>query len=1031
MKYNRFIIFVLLSLVCTVAEAVTAYPYPITKTLSDGRTVSIQKHGDEFFHYTSDANGYIVAQKENGDYYYARYDATDGKLRLSGDLIGTTSLERTREIPEICRRRASERRAAWQASLPKPNVSQGLTRSSGSPEILVLLVAYTDCGFTLPNPNQRFDKLFNEYGYSENQASGSVADYFRDNSNLLFEPQFVVKGPYTLPSVRSYYGQNDADGDDMRPKQMVIDALLEASRDGVDLFRFDTDKDGVLDNVLLIYAGQNEAAGGPEESIWPHRWVVGQSAGGIQVEDYCCSSELDFNGEQAAIGTFCHEFAHTLGLWDMYDADGSESGGDCAGLGVLSLMANGNYLNNSRTPPNLNVYERYMLGWGNLMEIKSEGTYRLACLSPTYSMGYTCRTDNENEFFVFENRQLRGWDTYIPGHGLLIYHVDRSQNMVYESRTAEEAWSRNLINAAPSHLCMYVVEADVAPNFREAFFPGKNAAHQEFASWTQPMAKSWSGTPLSVALTQITEQNAEIRFEAVPEKITYVNGTVRDINNDPIAGVTIVLQQKNTAQNAKGLRSMVLRSAANYSTTSDALGNYIIQNVAPGSYLLVAKKSGYIESVQEIEMPSGLIKDILLLKEQEQFYDKSLSWYTGGNYSYIGLGGSPFRMSVYWSPEDLAGCEHSQIGAVRLYIGEGRPSLIVKLLINDQEKASRTVSGDELTDYAYHRIDFMEDSVFLAPDDDLRIAVNVSGYPSDAYPMGVAKGPAVLEKSALIWNQNNWVSLVDLNPDLDVHWMLKADLYRQADFVPLNAFALTEHQMDMKVGDNHILMTEYDPLNATNRSIEWTSSDPKILEVSRVGKVKALREGKAFVKASVKNESFTDSCEIRVFPTMESGMFTQASQHAMYLSWRLLNDETRVRIESATGKGEDVRLYTTKDSWICIDSLTENTQYVVSLEAYKEDSLWDSHTLRLFTKARRTAKYMALGTAVFDHLDGKAMLLDVWNPVESIQAIEWYVDEQPVQPPLLPLSPGEHRLKAVVRMAKDGSEIIQRKMVIE
>ena len=44
----------------------------------------------------------------------------------------------------------------------------------------------------------------------------------------------------------------------------------------------------------------------------------------------------DFPGD-FAVGTYAHEFGHTLGLVDLYDPQ-------AAGLGFFSLMALGNYL---------------------------------------------------------------------------------------------------------------------------------------------------------------------------------------------------------------------------------------------------------------------------------------------------------------------------------------------------------------------------------------------------------------------------------------------------------------------------------------------------------------------------------------------------------------------------------------------------------------------------------------------------------------------------------------------------------------
>ena len=43
---------------------------------------------------------------------------------------------------------------------------------------------------------------------------------------------------------------------------------------------------------------------------------------------------------------------------------------------------------------------------------------------------YQINTTTTNEYFLIENRQKQGFDTYIPGNGMIIYHVHSGVNQV-------------------------------------------------------------------------------------------------------------------------------------------------------------------------------------------------------------------------------------------------------------------------------------------------------------------------------------------------------------------------------------------------------------------------------------------------------------------------------------------------------------------------------------------------------------------------------------------------------------------------
>ncbi len=452
--------------------AVPAYPYPVKIKQADGTEITVRLRGDEFFHYKSTLDGYPLKPDDAGILYYAQFDS-DGNLVSTS--VRATEIEKRSAIekkfiqsiqpnPVISKlsKKAKVLRSKRLVSGSVPQKSYPLT---GSPRSLVILVNFSDIKFVTPNPQLAFTNLLNQAGYSTNGGTGSAKDYFHDSSNGNFIPQFDVVGPVTLSNTEATYGTNDASGMDVNPRQMVIDACTLASDAGVDFSQYDTDKDGIVDNVFIYYAGFNEAEDNSstninKNTVWPHRWTLADYStkfNGVSVYDYACTSELKgYTGtNMCGIGTFCHEFGHVLGLPDFYATNAATH----HTLSLWDIMDYGPYLNGGRTPCGYSSYERFFLNWLVPTELKVSDDYSLASLLSSNKAYLISQNGNHNlnganpspvEFFMLENRQKSGWDTYLPGHGMLITHV------FYDQAT----WADNSPNNDPNAMGVDIVEAD-------------------------------------------------------------------------------------------------------------------------------------------------------------------------------------------------------------------------------------------------------------------------------------------------------------------------------------------------------------------------------------------------------------------------------------------------------------------------------------------------------------------------------------------------------------------------------------------
>lgn len=508
--------------------AIPAYPHPLNVKLPDGSYITLRIYGDEYYHYKTTVDGYMVEQSKDGYYYYT-HESGSGVRTLSKVRAHNPAQRTSQELLSLGRTSKAVRpshvvRQLRQDKMNRMNRVFKAFNATGTPKVLILLVNFQDVKFTVPNPQQAFDALSNQTGYSENGAIGSARDYFRDNSQGKFDPEFVVYGPVTVSQNVEYYGGNDAEGNDLNPGQMVLEACKEAANSGLDLKQFDTDNDGVLDNVFIYYAGHNEAELADASTIWPHRFSLGGvviPGSDLAVADYACTSELKnaSGNEMCGIGTFCHEFSHVLGLMDAYDTD-YDVNGRAGGLFSLSLMSTGGYNNNGKVPPYMNVVERSIIGWMEFKDLMVDGEYSLSPVND--NEGYRIATNNDGEYFALENRDMSSkWDQYIDGEdkgdGLLIYHVDRSLNEVL-GNTARKRWEDNTLNAVASHPCFRFIPAQGDVNYtptapgRDMFYPGSaNVVSRNFVAW--------SGEILPDNLKNITLQGKKICFKYNSEPV--------------------------------------------------------------------------------------------------------------------------------------------------------------------------------------------------------------------------------------------------------------------------------------------------------------------------------------------------------------------------------------------------------------------------------------------------------------------------------------------------------------------------------
>lgn len=533
---KRIIIFSLL-VVCFVQTtfAIPAYPKPLKVKQADGSWLTIQMRGDEHGHYVLTSDGIpVVFNARQRNYEYA--DWKDGKVQASGIKAAEAS-ERTAKVKAFVKSQdksailESFKRARLQQLQQTLSSRRNVSLKVGSnpqkeklnnfPTIgevhsLVILVQFADTKFSTvgSDAHQFFNNMLNEPGFTySNGANGSARDFYLNSSNGRFQPKFDVIGPVTLPEKYSYYGANKGSSVDnpVRLEEFVREACTLADP-SVDFSQYDHNQDGFIDNIYFFYAGKGEADSGDGNAIWPHSAYYSDMAkdaglsetslklNGVEVGNYTCSNEINgtlITPQPAGIGTFVHEFGHVLGLADHYDVN---YGITTFAPGSFDTMAQASYNNNGNTPAAFSAYERACLGWIDLTVLKN-GVDTLNVLPDLNDSNKAyvvpVRGTNDAEYFIMENRQQKGWDAFIPGHGMLLWHID------YDAK----AWEKNELNITGNHQRVDIVEADnkLTDNTRAGDpFPGTSNV-------TQCNLTSWAGGKV-MSLDDIEEKDGVINL---------------------------------------------------------------------------------------------------------------------------------------------------------------------------------------------------------------------------------------------------------------------------------------------------------------------------------------------------------------------------------------------------------------------------------------------------------------------------------------------------------------------------------------
>lgn len=365
-----------------------------------------------------------------------------------------------------------------------------LTEVRGHKHILVLPVLYKD---TTTNPYDISVLTTELFG----GGPSTLSAYYHENSYGFLSVDGVVKPWTRLSHDESYYAGTPFKAEDnsiqpcfgvCRENSKVAELVEEAARanddpalwghfdnDGPDDKENTIDDDGKVDFVVIVHPGKGaECQNGAKVALWSHQDLLSnwanhnafatktksnsKNGGNIEVDDYVLVPSVACDGvTPIQIGVIAHEFGHSLGLPDLYDTSRNPKS---EGLGNWDLMAGGSWGgdgNSPEMPVHMSAWSKAYLGWVKPKDITQDlGPITLAPYESTPSEPkvylITIKSNIANMYYLISNRQKIGFDSKLPGSGLLILRVNEGK--------LKDGLSNNNLNTDPNDMGVSVVEAD-------------------------------------------------------------------------------------------------------------------------------------------------------------------------------------------------------------------------------------------------------------------------------------------------------------------------------------------------------------------------------------------------------------------------------------------------------------------------------------------------------------------------------------------------------------------------------------------
>ncbi|WP_121355246.1 M6 family metalloprotease domain-containing protein [Flavisolibacter nicotianae] len=283
----------------------------------------------------------------------------------------------------------------------------------GAIRVAVVLVDFPDKKIT--QTKKHYEELF----FSD--KSGSVRDYYKEVTGKAVSIEGQVIGPITLPrKLREYANGASGTGSAQPNARTMAEDAAKIAVTKMDFSKYDNDGNGYVDAFVVIHAGRGAEETASKWDIWSHKWLLPKvfNAGTVNIYAYLTVPE------DCKLGVCAHELGHLLfGFPDLYDTDYSSEG-----VGDWCLMGGGSWNGNGNTPAHPCAWCKAQQGWAMVInQVKNEDKVKIDPVQKSKTVYRLWKGGIlSNEYFLVENREQKNYDKFIPGGGLLIWHIDDS-----------------------------------------------------------------------------------------------------------------------------------------------------------------------------------------------------------------------------------------------------------------------------------------------------------------------------------------------------------------------------------------------------------------------------------------------------------------------------------------------------------------------------------------------------------------------------------------------------------------------------
>lgn len=495
-------------------------PTPFTLTQPDGMQFTARMAADRTGGHEETMDGYTIIKDSEGWWTYA-IKGEDGVLIPTADRVGDADAESRLTQPKHLANVS-----------PYPDFDESLYRGTRAPPInstwkgIAIMFEFQDETFDPGHNQAHFSNLLN------GTSGATMRNYYREVSYGQFDIEIDVVGPFQSDYVMAYYGDNaggDRDNANGSISAMAWEAMNK-SDPTVDFSPYDIDGDDIIDALFIIHASSGEEQSGYEFDIWSHQSSTFYITNDNNVRAIPYSTEP----EDGEIGVFAHEFGHVLGLPDLYDDDYGGSGGQSDGIGAWGIMASGSWNGGGTSPAHFCAWAKVVLGWVEPTIVTSDLSLFQLEIPPVWNNSVIYKiwahdpSQDTTEYFLVENRQKSGFDTPLPGDGILIWHINESAPL----------------NRNPNRLMVDLEEADGNEALITYGFPGAQAGDvwknsiTGFRHNTNPNSTSYNGSATNVWVWNIStiapDKNMSVGFNEI------YSGPTGIFISDPVDNSTIL-----------------------------------------------------------------------------------------------------------------------------------------------------------------------------------------------------------------------------------------------------------------------------------------------------------------------------------------------------------------------------------------------------------------------------------------------------------------------------------------------------------